>query len=145
MTLEKGHIRDAVAAISHRVWLIRSCPHVQPCLLLSILIVGSTRLPGRWYPRLVKKDGRIQVDGTSYYIKADLAGHHIMLRLNAATRCFDVFGGNQFIKSVPIKGLRGGPMPLEDYIDLMGEHARSEERHRLIRQRRARLQAQQSA
>jgi hypothetical protein len=68
-----------------------------------------------------------------------------MLRLNAAMRCFDVFGGNQFIKSVPIKGLRGGPMPLEDYIDLMREHARSEERQRLIRQRRARLQAQQSA
>jgi transposase InsO family protein len=135
----------------------RSCCNQPPCVAHPVLparpalpvTVDPDRwlnaLDGRWYPRLVKKDGRIQVDGISYYIKADLAGHHIMLRLNAATRCFDVFGGNQFIKSVPIKGLRGGPMPLEDYIDLMREHARSEERQRLIRQRRARLQAQQSA
>ncbi len=93
----------------------------------------------------MKRDGRIQVDGTSYYIKADLAGHHIMLRLNAATRCFDVFRGQQFVKSVPIKGLRGESMPLEAYIDLMRERARSEERQRLLRQRRARLQAGQSA
>ena len=102
-------------------------------------------LDGRWYPRLVKRDGRIQVDGTSYYIKADLAGHHIMLRLNAATRCFDVFRGQQFVKSVPIKGLRGESMPLEAYIDLMGERARSEERQRMQRLRRAGLQASQSA
>jgi hypothetical protein len=67
-----------------------------------------------------------------------------MLRLNAATRCFDVFRGESFIKSVPIKGLRGERMTLEDYIDLMRERARSEERPRLIRQRRARLQGEQS-
>lgn len=102
-------------------------------------------LNGRWYPRLVKKDGRILVDGVSYYIKADLAGHHIMLYLNAATRRFDVFRSEQFIKSVPIKGLCGKPMPLEDYIDLMRERARSEERQRFLRQRRARLQAGQGA
>jgi len=102
-------------------------------------------LDGRWDPRRVKTDGRIQVDGMYYYIKADLAGHHIMLHLNAAARCFDVFRGDQFIKSVPIKGLHGKQMPLEDYIDLMRERARSEERQRLLRQRRARLQAGQSA
>jgi hypothetical protein len=102
-------------------------------------------LDGRWYPRVVKKDGRIQVDGTYYYIKQELAGHHIMLRLTASTRCFDVFRGEQFIKSLPIKGLRGKSMPLEEYIDLMRERARSEERERLLRQRRARLQAGQSA
>jgi hypothetical protein len=102
-------------------------------------------LDGRWFARRVRTDGRIQVDGTYYYIKADLAGHHIMLRLNATARCFDVFGGEQFIKSVPIKGLCGKQMPLEDYIDLMRERARSQERHRLLRQRRARLQAQEGA
>jgi Integrase core domain len=102
-------------------------------------------LNGRWYPRLVKRDGRIQVDGIPYYIKADLAGHHVMLRLNAATRCFDVFRGEHFVKSMPIKGLCGERMPLDAYIDLMRERARSEERQRLLRQRRARLQASQSA
>jgi len=68
-------------------------------------------LDGRRSPRLVKKDGRIQVDGSSYYIKASLAGQHIMLHLNASTRHFDVFLGEQFVKSVPIKGLLGEPMP----------------------------------
>src|SRR5579859_7797897 len=60
-----------------------------------------------------------------YYIKADLAGHRILLHLNASTRCFDVFRGEQFVKSVPIKGLYGGPMPLQEYIDLMRERARA--------------------
>ena len=93
----------------------------------------------------MKKDGRIQVDGLSYYVKADLAGHHIMLHLNAATRCFDVFCGEQFLKSLPIKGLCGEPMLLEDYLDLMRERARSQERQRMIRQRQARRQAEQNA
>ncbi len=102
-------------------------------------------LDGRWYPRRVKRDGCIQVDGTSYYIKQALAAHRIMLRLNATTRCFDVFLGESFVKSVPIKGLRGELMALEVYIDLMGERARSEERQRMLLQRRARLQGEQSA
>jgi hypothetical protein len=98
-------------------------------------------LDGQWHPRRVKSDGCIRVDGLSYYIKPDLAGHQIMLRLNATTRCLEVFRGEQFIRSVPIKGLRGKLMSIEDYIDLMRERARSEERQRLIRQRRARFQA----
>jgi transposase InsO family protein len=102
-------------------------------------------LDGHWYPRRVKRDGCIQVDGTSYYIKQALAAHRIMLRLNATTRCFEVFLGESFIKSVPIKGLCGEHMALEAYIDLMGERARSEERQRRLLKRRARLQGEQSA
>jgi hypothetical protein len=102
-------------------------------------------LDGRWYPRRVKRDGSLQVDGTSYYIKQALAAHRIMMRLNATTCCFDVFEGETFIKSVPIKGLCGERMALEDYIDLMRERARSQERQRLLLQRRARLQEEQSA
>ena len=37
------------------------------------------------------------------------------------------------IKALPIKGLQGKPMPLEDYIALMQERARSEERQRLLK------------
>lgn len=68
-----------------------------------------------------------------------------MIRLNASTRCFDVFRHDQFVKSVPIKGLRGELMPLEEYIDLMRERARSQERERILRQRQAHLRGQQSA
>jgi hypothetical protein len=62
-------------------------------------------LDGRRSPRRVKMDGRLQVDATSYSIKKELAGHRVMLRLNAVTRCFDVFRAEQFIKSVPGKRL----------------------------------------
>lgn len=68
-----------------------------------------------------------------------------MLRLDAPTRCFEVFLQDQLIKQLPIKGLQGKPMELEVYIELMSERARSEERQRLLQQRRAHLQAGQSA
>jgi transposase InsO family protein len=135
----------------------RSCGNQPPAVAHPVLPIRPalpdvvdpdrwlTALDGRWYPRLVKKDGRIQVDGLSYYVKADLAGHRIMLHLNATTRCFDVFRGDQFVKSLPIKGLSGKLMPLEDYLDLMRERTRSQERQRMIRQRQARRQGEQSA
>lgn len=99
-------------------------------------------LDGRFYPRQVKADGCVQVDGVPYYIKQALAGHSIMLRLNASARCFDVLQGEQFIKQLPIKGLLGKQMPLEAYIELMSERARSEERQRLMKLRKFRRAAQ---
>jgi transposase InsO family protein len=94
---------------------------------------------GRWYPRRVRADGRIQIDGTYYYVRQDLAGHQIMIRLNAATRSFEIFRHDLLVKEVPIKGLRGERMPLDAYIELMAERARSEERQRRLLQRRKRL------
>lgn len=135
----------------------RSCRNVPPCIAHPTLPVRPalpesvdpdhwlSALDGRWYPRLIKADGCIQVDGTSYYIKNALIGQRVMLRINAATRCFDVFHENVLVKSVPIKGLCGVRMPLEEYIELMRERARSQERQRLLRLRRARLQGQQNA
>ena len=98
-------------------------------------------LDGCWYSRVVKADGRIRVDKRFYYIRQNLAGHHVMVHLNAATRSFDVFRGDRFLKSVPIKGLHGPRLPLETYIDLMREQARSEERQRWLKLRQARWQA----
>jgi hypothetical protein len=99
-------------------------------------------LDGRFYPRRVKADGRVLVDGISYYVKQALAGHVIMLRLNASARCLDVLQGEQVIKQLPIKGLLGKRLPLESYIELMSERARSEERQRLMNLRRQQRQAQ---
>jgi hypothetical protein len=64
-----------------------------------------------------------------------------MLRLAVLT----FFVAKSLSASLPIKGLIGEPMVLESYIDLMRERARSEERQRLLRQRRARQLGQQSA
>jgi hypothetical protein len=73
----------------------------------------------------------VSVDGTDYYIKQALAGQQIILRANAAERCLEVLQQETLIKALPIKGLLGKRMPLDEYIALMEERARSEERQRL--------------
>ena len=96
---------------------------------------------GRTYARRVKSDGRVSVDGADYYIKQVLAGQLITLCVNAAERCFEVLQHESIIKQLPIKGLQGQRMPLDDYVALMEERARSEERQRLMNLRRRHLQA----
>lgn len=86
---------------------------------------------GRTYARRVKADGCVRVDGVSYYVKQALAGQMIAIRINAVERCLEVLYQNALIKTLPIKGLQGKRMPLEDYIAFMQERARSEERQRL--------------
>ncbi len=96
---------------------------------------------GRTYARRVKADGCVRVDGTSYYVKQALAGQLVSLRVNAQKRCFEVMQNETLIKSLAIKGLVGQPMALEQYIILMAERARSEERQRLMELRRRQVQA----
>lgn len=86
---------------------------------------------GRTYARRIKSDGCVSVDGTNYYVKQALAGQQIILRVNAAEQCLEVLHEQILIKALPIKGLLGKHMPLDDYIALMQERARSEERQRL--------------
>jgi len=131
----------------------RSCHNLPPALAHPVLprrpalpeTVDPDRwlmaLNGRWYPRRVRSDGRIQIDGKYYYVKQALAGHHIMVRLNASTRCFEAFRDDTLVKELPIKGLLGEHMRLSAYIDLMREQTRSEERQRRLRERRRRLSA----
>ncbi len=97
-------------------------------------------LDGRLYARQVKSDGRVLVDGTAYYVKKDLAGQRIVLRIKAATRVCEVLLGEQKIKELPIKGLVGEPMALDDYIELMSQRARSEERQRRLKRYQQRIQ-----
>jgi hypothetical protein len=74
---------------------------------------------GRTYARRIKSDGCVSVDGTNYYIKQTLSGQMMTLRINAAERCLEVLQQNTLIKALPIKGLLGKRMPLEDYILLI--------------------------
>jgi Integrase core domain/Homeodomain-like domain len=96
---------------------------------------------GRTYARRVKSDGYVNIDGTGYYVKQALAGQHLLLRVNAAERCLEVLQGETLIKVLPIKGLQGKSMPLQDYIALMQERARSQERQRLRELHQRLLQA----
>jgi hypothetical protein len=86
---------------------------------------------GRTYARRVMSDGCVSVDGTNYYVKQALAELQIILRVNAAERSLEVLQEQTLIKVLPIKGLQGKRMELSEYIALMQERARSEERQRL--------------
>ena len=131
----------------------RSCRNQPPCqahpVLPSLPPLPASVDPDAWlnaihgrtYARRVKSDGRVSVDGTSYYVKQALAGQLITLRVNATQRCFEVMQQDTLIKQLSIKGLQGTLMPLEDCIALMQEHARSEERQRLMKLRRTQFQA----
>ena len=49
-------------------------------------------------------------------LSTQLSGQQVVLFVNAQSRTFDVSLGNQPVKHVPIKGLRGEIMPLERYV-----------------------------
>ncbi len=53
-------------------------------------------------------------------------------------RAFDVWLGSEGVKRIPIKGLHGAEMPLDQYIRLMQEEARSQERRLQLAHRRLR-------
>ena len=96
-------------------------------------------LQGQAFARRVGTDGCVTVDHEPYDVKQALAGQQVVLFVNAPERSFDVWLGSQGLKRIPIKGLHGAEMPLDQYIRLMQEQARSEERrlqlaHRSLRQ-----------
>jgi hypothetical protein len=131
----------------------RSCGNQPPCQAHPVLptlpalpaVVDPDAwvqaIHGRTYARRVKSDGRVSVDGTNYYVKQALAGHLLTLRINATEHSLEVLQQDTIIKILPIKGLQGKPMPLDNYIALMEERARSEERQRWMNLRRRPLQA----
>jgi hypothetical protein len=80
----------------------------------------------------------VDVDDEYYYIKQALTGKPVVLFVNATEKVFDVWLEGGLIKSLPIKGLVGREMVWEEYVALMKEQARSEERRLLAKQRRVR-------
>jgi transposase InsO family protein len=85
----------------------------------------------RVFARLVGSDGCVAVNHETYYISTSLAGRHVTLVVDAQTASFDVVVGTQTIKRLSIKQMVRDELPLEQYIALMLEQARSEERLRL--------------
>jgi transposase InsO family protein len=93
---------------------------------------------GQAFARTVQPNGSVVVDHKTYYIKQSLAGRKVVLLVNAPERRFDVLLGRELIKSVPVKGLVGQPLPFEAYAERMQEEARSEYRRWLQQQRQFR-------
>ena len=85
----------------------------------------------RAFARRIGSDGCVTVHHETYYISTQRSGQPIALVVDAPTASFDVIAGVQVLKRFPIKNVVREEMPLERFIALMLEQARSEERLRL--------------
>jgi hypothetical protein len=96
---------------------------------------------GQAFARRVQPNGAVEVDRRTYYVKQTLVGQQVVLVVNAQDAVFEVLVGASRLKSVPIKGLVGQPLPFDEYAARMREEARSEYR-RWLQQHRGWRQGQ---
>ena len=75
------------------------------------------------YLRHVGRDGCVDVDLTTYYIGPQLAGRSVLLQVRAESRQFAVWSQDQIVKLLPIKGLVGQEMTLDDYLQYTKQEA----------------------
>jgi hypothetical protein len=75
-----------------------------------------TRLHQQTYLRRVGRDGCVNVDLAPYYIDPRLAGGQVLLQVDAKAAQFIVWHADRVIKKVPIKGLVGQEMTIDDYL-----------------------------
>ena len=95
-------------------------------------------LDGLHLERKVNRHGQVSVDLKPYYVSARLAGQRVILQLDATQRCLHVLHQEQFLKSVPLKGLLGQLLPFEQFLTLMLQQARAQQRLRSLQERRFR-------
>jgi hypothetical protein len=80
-------------------------------------------LDQKMYLRHVGRDGCVDVDLATYYLGPELAGRTVLLQVVARTRQFAVWEEDQIIKRLPIKGLVGQEMALDDYLQYIKQEA----------------------
>jgi hypothetical protein len=88
----------------------------------------------RW-TRKVDHRGTIKVDRHHYYLKVDLAGKYVQVEVDASHRELVVYLEKAVVKKLPLKGLVGRELSLEEYLALMLREARSERRLAALRAR----------
>jgi hypothetical protein len=88
---------------------------------------------GKHFVRKVRSDGTVTVDLQRYYIKSTLAGRHVALLVDAPAREFVVYQGEQIVKRFPIKGLYGGLMTSEEYLEALCREIRTQRRWQVTR------------
>jgi transposase InsO family protein len=102
--------------------------------------------PDRWLQvsdglhvvRTVRRTGTVSIDLKDYYVGQALAGQRVALHLSAKTRSWLVIQGTRHLKTLPLKGLSGAALPFEQFVKLMMQQARAEQRLRTAQERRAR-------
>ena len=80
---------------------------------------------GRRYVRKVRRNGSVKIETESYYVSQRLAGQYVTLRVRAEDKALVVHHRQQELKRLPLRGLQGAPLSLEDYVALMREQART--------------------
>jgi hypothetical protein len=68
------------------------------------------------YLRHVGRDGCVNLDLATYYIGPQMAGCRVLLQVEAQSRQLAVWHQDQVVKLLPIKGLVGQEMALDDYL-----------------------------
>jgi hypothetical protein len=113
----------------------RACGNVPPRVAfptLPILPALPERVdPDAWlasldqkvYLRHVGRDGCVDVDLATYYLGPQMAGWTVLLQVEAQSRQFAVWHQDQIVKLLPIKGLVGQEMALEDYLQYIQQEA----------------------
>jgi transposase InsO family protein len=85
-------------------------------------------LDHQMYLRHVGRDGCVDVDLQTYYISSQMAKRAVLLQVDAALKHFVVWHEDQTIKTLPIKGLIGEEMALDDFLKHMQQEALAQER-----------------
>ena len=75
------------------------------------------------YLRHVGRDGCVDIDLATYYIGPQVAGRTVLLQVIAENRQFAVWHQDQIVKLLPIKGLVGQEMTLDDYLQYIKQEA----------------------
>lgn len=117
--------------ISRHAGHFRRCPPCRRYLKSCRLIGGSGAITIASLLGSSAQTGCVTVHHETYYLSTHLAGRKVALMVDAPTAAFDVLDGVQVIKRLPIKNVVRGQMLLEQFITVMLEQARSEERLRL--------------
>jgi len=80
-------------------------------------------LDQKMYLRHVGRDGCVDVDLATYYVGPQMAGHTVLLQVWAESRQFAVWSQDQIVRLLPIKGLVGQEMALDDYLQYIKQEA----------------------
>jgi transposase InsO family protein len=83
---------------------------------------------GLHFMRKIRANGSIRLDDVSYYIKQALAGQYVDISIDASAQELIIWHQHQPLKRLALKGLSKRLVPFEQFVTMMGQLARSEQR-----------------
>jgi hypothetical protein len=123
----------------------RACGNVPPRVAFPTLptfpALPARVAPDAWlvsldqkmYLRHVGRDGCVNVDLTTYYIDPQMAGRTVLLQVVAEQHQFAVWSQDQIVKLLPIQGLIGQHLLLDDYLQYIKQEALAAPRRSAVR------------